>query len=304
VVKNWAVDDRKPRCLSQVEKLLRKWRGLTVNSHDDAMELCELAEGREDIFLVEVLRVAVGNSLSRLECLTLARLIRLATGRGVEPLPRSLLSLKQAYLAIKEGRAKIDMEGFVVCYQRLRPKQMFVNRQGEAEERVGMRRGMRERNGRPLNEDSGLPMKAEGQSLRVLESESAGAIGKSTLKRAGDGLYLVRAVRKGERIAKYRGEVMSLAEGDRRSMSSNSVLACGGIAIDGASGGNFSARYINDALNHRLDNCEMVCDSDGGISIVALMDMECDRECFMAYGWEYWWFSKNRELREGLCARR
>ena len=103
----------------------------------------------------------------------------------------------------------------------------------------------------------------------------------------GRGVYAARRLLKGERIAEYKGELISWDEADRRPPSDPDdphhtfffSLANGEQVLDGNVGGNQS-RYIN----HSCDpNCETEETDDGRIYIVALRDIKRGEEVVYDY---------------------
>jgi SET domain-containing protein len=103
----------------------------------------------------------------------------------------------------------------------------------------------------------------------------------------GRGVYAARRIRRGERVAEYKGELISWDEADRRPPSDPEdphhtfffSLADGKGVIDGNVGGNAS-RYIN----HSCDpNCETEETDDGRIFVMALRDIRRGEEIVYDY---------------------
>jgi SET domain-containing protein len=103
----------------------------------------------------------------------------------------------------------------------------------------------------------------------------------------GRGVYAGRALKKGEKVIEYKGEVISAREADRRPPSDPDddshtfffSLADGKRVIDAAVGGN-AARWINHACE---PNCESDENEEGRVFIVALRDIRAGEELFYDY---------------------
>jgi SET domain-containing protein len=103
----------------------------------------------------------------------------------------------------------------------------------------------------------------------------------------GRGVYATRRILSGERVAEYKGQVISWDEADRRPPSDPSdpqhtfffSLANGEQVIDGNVGGNVS-RYINHSCE---PNCETEETDDGRIYVVALRDIRRGEEIVYDY---------------------
>jgi SET domain-containing protein len=103
----------------------------------------------------------------------------------------------------------------------------------------------------------------------------------------GRGIYAGRALKKGERVIEYKGEVISAREADRRPPSDPDddshtfffSVSDGKRVIDGAVGGN-AARWINHAC---VPNCEGEETDEGRVFIVALRDIRAGEELLYDY---------------------
>lgn len=103
----------------------------------------------------------------------------------------------------------------------------------------------------------------------------------------GRGVYAARALKQGERIVEYRGELISWQEADRRPPSNPDdpthtfffSLSDGKRVIDAAVGGN-AARWINHAC---APNCESTEGDRGRVFIVAARDIAAGEELFYDY---------------------
>jgi SET domain-containing protein len=98
----------------------------------------------------------------------------------------------------------------------------------------------------------------------------------------GRGVYAARAIRSGERIIEYKGEVISWKEADRRPPSDPNdphhtflfSLSDGKRVIDASVGGNH-ARWINHSC---APNCETEETDSGRVYIEALRDIRRGQE--------------------------
>jgi uncharacterized protein len=116
----------------------------------------------------------------------------------------------------------------------------------------------------------------------------------SQIKQAGLGLYTTRHFKKGQRLDKYKGEVMGSSSFDRRYPKNK--LAQYGLTIgkhkfvDGRSTQSSWARYANDARGSRFRNNANLTAGNrktwGGL--VAKNNIPPNREVFTSYGKSYW----------------
>jgi len=110
----------------------------------------------------------------------------------------------------------------------------------------------------------------------------------STIAGAGKGLYTKRAIRKGETICEYSGDVLTLLQYLGHEDTSYTLTLSTNAYVD-ALHSDTHARYINDnadptALNARWRKMPR----EGKALVVATRDIGPNEEIFISYGENYW----------------
>ena len=109
------------------------------------------------------------------------------------------------------------------------------------------------------------------------------------MRNAGDGAYVLKAFKENERICPYKGRLLhSREEAIEASKTSQYVLDFNGVAVDAKDAGTCTSRFINDALDKNLWNCEFRL-AGKEIWVFATRPIEKWEELLLPYGWEYWW---------------
>lgn len=129
------------------------------------------------------------------------------------------------------------------------------------------------------------------------DAEDGVRVMRSTIPGAGMGLFATRAFKKGERIGKYTGEVLTLEDvvrryGSDRATAPYVVQASPSVFIDAA-----AHRPAVAYVNHNRDecNCEYISAHRGGnalvsrfgVDVLATRDIEPGEELFANYGSQY-----------------
>ena len=109
---------------------------------------------------------------------------------------------------------------------------------------------------------------------------------KSTIPRAGKGLFTKRAFANNEKIADYKGQTMSVAAFEAQRPESAYGYRFRGKVIDAKRTQSTIARYANDARDHR-NNSEFV-DGRKKVELVATKPIPSGSEVFADYGATYW----------------
>ena len=119
-------------------------------------------------------------------------------------------------------------------------------------------------------------------------------VGKSTIPKAGLGLFADRDITEGERIrgATYGGRIMNFNEAKKIPMKEKDyVMALHlNVHVDAKEHYGYMARYINDTYKtEKSRNCKFLKMSvENRASVIAMRDIERGEELFAEYGSGYW----------------
>ena len=119
-------------------------------------------------------------------------------------------------------------------------------------------------------------------------------VGKSTIPKAGLGLFADRDITEGERIrgATYGGRIMNFNEAKKIPMEEKDyVMALHlNVHVDAKEHYGYMARYINDTYKtEKSRNCKFLKMSvENRASVIAMRDIERGEELFAEYGSGYW----------------
>ncbi len=118
---------------------------------------------------------------------------------------------------------------------------------------------------------------------------------KSQLPNAGKGLYTTKAIKKGEQVIEYKGEIINWKEYTKRVAENKDgylFFINNKRCIDAFSTPQYKARYSNDAaglsrIKGLVNNCayEII---DNRCFIIARKNIEPGEEIFVTYTKEYW----------------
>lgn len=127
----------------------------------------------------------------------------------------------------------------------------------------------------------------------------------SQIPGAGMGLYLLESVKAGERIARYSGKVLTLAEHASSAHSQYRLQIHKNLFLDAQDACHFEGRYINDARNSRFKTnarfaanyTTNTCPKTGfkWVSIFATKPIQAGEEIFLNYGRDFRTNLKNCE---------
>ena len=117
-------------------------------------------------------------------------------------------------------------------------------------------------------------------------------IGRSTIPRAGKGLYAQRDFKKGETVARYTGDLVHNDEryDKNRYFSAYLLELTGAISIDAARTNTAVGRMVNDARGtNKKNNCSLSCHhATRTATLKASRNIKKGEELFTAYGAAYW----------------
>ena len=118
-------------------------------------------------------------------------------------------------------------------------------------------------------------------------------IKKSGIPGAGDGLYTIKNIKKGDRILEYTGEIIENKVDDDKFYSYG--LTVNNIIIDAKSTQSQLGRYANDCQRRnksqghcKSNNAQFEYDEEDRAYLVATKRIRAGGEVFTAYGNEYW----------------
>ena len=122
-------------------------------------------------------------------------------------------------------------------------------------------------------------------------------VGRSGIPNAGNGLFVMEDIKKGEFVARYSGEAISREECMRRS-SHYRLRIHRGLYLDAENPTHFEGRHINDGQRSRRrinvrfasDYGTNVCANTGfhWIKIFATRNIKAGSELFLNYGDDFW----------------
>ena len=118
-------------------------------------------------------------------------------------------------------------------------------------------------------------------------------IKKSTIPKAGKGVFTKIDLKKGQYVCEIIGEIISIKEYNRR-LKNN--LTVEGYSIEISSrryldtwNHECAGKYINDAYRSSFkNNCELCIDDDYKVYVQTLRKINKGEELFLSYGEEYW----------------
>jgi SET domain-containing protein len=126
-------------------------------------------------------------------------------------------------------------------------------------------------------------------------------IKRSSLAKAGKGLFTKKFIPKGSRIVEYKGRIRTWKEIKEEPAFNGYIFYINrNHVIDAKKNLDSIARYVNDAkgLSNRIgarNNCKY--EQDGShVYITAVKDIAAGEELFVGYGKEYWDIIKENRL--------
>lgn len=108
---------------------------------------------------------------------------------------------------------------------------------------------------------------------------------KSTVSRAGLGLFATRRFRKGEIIDEYKGKIETLIKNNKSYKYGYKLLD--NSVINSLKSTDCFSRYINDGMSNRRNNCYFV-EISGRVYVKAIKEINAGEEFFVSYGPKYW----------------
>ncbi len=105
----------------------------------------------------------------------------------------------------------------------------------------------------------------------------------------GLGLYSLTDIRRGEKIAEYKGILIETSAAKHKKYISDYVFEINSKwSIDAKDYPKSFARFCNDPVNPKLVNAELLPEEGLRVFLFAKKDIEAGDEIFVSYGPEYW----------------
>lgn len=119
-------------------------------------------------------------------------------------------------------------------------------------------------------------------------------LGVSQLPNAGKGLFTAIPIYKDERVALFKGKILSQSQAILRATKGKDqyfISLLDGSILDSKNSPCF-AKYANDAMGSNLtnfkNNTKIAFDDDGHLGIIATRHIKSGEELFCGYGKSYW----------------
>ncbi len=129
-------------------------------------------------------------------------------------------------------------------------------------------------------------------------------VGPSTIldqdgRSIGYGLFSMDDINKGDKIAEYKGELISTSTATNENYQSDYVFQIDkDVCIDARDNTNCFARYANDPINPKKANAEFRIE-DYQVFLYAKKKIKANSEIFVSYGPDYWCDTYHLERLDG-----